>query len=158
MRIVLVATLALMLAACGSKTGDEAAAQKRAASAAAQAPGSDEVAAVLESAGAPLARVRFVIDSRPVAGKAFNVKVIVSSATQVPQMLLAIKSGDLVVEPASVMLVLGATEGGRENVNSQTFSVTAQKDGLTELSVHLTTEANASETRYVIPVLVAKAG
>jgi hypothetical protein len=157
MRIALVAMLALVLSACGSKTEDGAAAQKRTATASAQVPGGDEVAAVLDSPGTPVAKVRFVIESRPVAGRSFNVKVIVSSATPVPQMLLAVKADELMVEPASVMLVLGEAAGG-ENINSQTFSVTAPKEGLTELAVHLSTDAAAAETRYMIPVLVARAG
>jgi glucose/arabinose dehydrogenase len=159
MRIAVVAMLALVLAACGSKTENEAAAQKRAATASAQAPDSEEVAAVLESTGTPLAKVSFVIESRPVVGRAFNVKVIVSSTTPVPQMLVAIKAGELVVEPASVMLVLGeAASGGGEKVNSQTFLVTAPKEGLAELGVRLTTDADTPETLYIIPILVARSG
>ena len=159
MRIAPVAMLALVLAACGSKTEDEAAAQKRAASASAQVPGSEEVAAVLDSTGTPLAKVRFVIESRPVVGKTFSLKVIVSSTTPVPQMLMAIKADEFTIEPASVMLVLGeAAGGGSEKVNSQTFSIVAAKEGLAEIAVHLTTDADAPETLYMVPVLVARGG
>lgn len=158
MRNALVAMLALALAACGSKTEEEGAAQ-RAAAASAQVAGSDEVAAVLESAGTPVARVRFVIESRPAVGRAFNVKVVVASPTPVPQLLVKVTGTDLVVEPPTVMLVLGESGGaGSENVNSHTFSVTAQQEGLVELAVHLATAPEIPETVYIVPVLVSKPG
>lgn len=157
MRNGLVALLALVLVACGSKTEEEGAAQ-RAAAASAQVAGSDEVAAVLESAGTPVARVRFVIESRPVAGRSFNVKVVVSSPVPVPQLLVNVGAKDLTVEPSTLMLVLGEASGGGENVNSHTFVVTAQQEGLTELAVRLTTAPEVPETVYIIPVLVSKPG
>lgn len=158
MRNALVAMLALALAACGSKTEEEGAAQ-RAAAASAQVAGSDEVAAVLESRGTPVAKVRFVVESRPVAGRAFNVKVVVSSPTPVPQLLVKVDGAELTVEPSTVMLVLGESGGaGSENANSHTFAVTAQQEGLIELAVHLTTVPEVPETLYIIPVLVSKPG
>lgn len=158
MRHALVAMLALALAACGSKTEEEGAAQ-RAAAASALVVGSDEVAAVLESRGTPLAKVRFVVESRPVAGRAFNVKVVVASATPVPQLLLKVSGTDLAVEPSTVMLVLGEPSGtGTENINSHTFAVTAEQEGLAELAVRLTTTPDTPETLYLIPLLVSKPG
>lgn len=153
----LVALLALVLAGCGSKT-EEGTAQ-RAAAASAQVAGSDEVAAVLESAGTPVAKVRFVIDTLPVAGRAFKVKVVVASATPVPQLLVKVTAEDITVEPPTVILVLGETAGGGSEIsNSHTFSVTAQQEGLAELAVRLTTAPDVPETVYIIPVLVAKPG
>ena len=153
----LVAMLALVLAGCGSKT-EEGAAQ-RAAVASAQVAVNDEVAAVLESAGSPVAKVRFVIDSLPVAGRSFKVKVVVASATPVPQLLVKVAGTDMTVEPSTVMLVLGEPAGGGSEIsNSHTFSVTAAQEGLTELAVHLTTAPEAPETVYRIPVLVSKPG
>jgi hypothetical protein len=158
MRNGLLAMLALALVACGSKTEEQGAAQ-RAAAASAQVAGSDEVAAVLESSGTPVAKVRFVIESRPVVGRSFNVKVVVSSPTPVPQLLVKVGGADLTVEPPTVMLVLGESGGsGSENINSHTFAVTAQQEGLSELAVHLTTAPEVPETLYIIPVLVSKAG
>jgi hypothetical protein len=150
--------LALALAACGSKTEEEGAAQ-RAAAASAMVAGSDETAAVLESRGTPLAKVRFVVESRPVVGRPFNVKVVVASATPVPQLLVKVTGTNLAVEPASVMLVLGDPVGaGTESSNSHTFAVTAEQEGLTELAVHLTTTPDVPETLYLIPLLVSKPG
>jgi hypothetical protein len=158
MRNGLLAMLALVLVACGSKTEEGGAAQ-RAAAASVQVAGSDEVAAVLESAGTPVAKVRFVIDSRPVVGRPFNVKVVVSSATPVPQLLVKVGSADLSVEPSTVILVLAEAGGsGSENINSHTFSVTAGQEGLAELAVRLTTTPEVPETVYIIPVLVSKPG
>jgi hypothetical protein len=153
----LVAMLALVLAGCGSKTEEGAA--RRAAAASAQVAGNDEVAAVLESAGSPVAKVHFVIDSLPVAGRPFKVKVVVASATPVPQLLVKVAGTDLAVEPSTVMLVLGEPAGGGSEIsNSQTFSVTAAQEGLTELAVRLTTTPDVPETVYLIPVLVSKSG
>jgi hypothetical protein len=154
MRIGLVAMLVLVLAACGSQTDENAA--KRTAGNSVKTQGSDEVAAVLESAGAPVAKVQFVIESLPVVGKPFNVKVVVSSATPVPQLRLSVTSAGFTIEPPTVLLVLADAGNGGGNINTQTFSVTAQQEGLSELAVHLATDADAPETLYKIPLLVTK--
>jgi len=152
----LVAMLALVLAGCGSKT-EEGAAQ-RAAAASAKVAVSDEVAAVLV-AGPAVAKVRSVIESLPVVGRSFKVKVVVASATPVPQLLVKVEGADMTVEPSTVMLVLGEPAGGGSEIsNSHTFSVTAAQEGLTELAVRLTTTPEAPESVYMIPVLVSKPG
>lgn len=158
-RIGMVAMLALALSACGSKTDGEAAAKRLADTASAQALGSDDVAAVLESAGQPVAKVRFVIGSRPLAGQPFNVKVMVAAVAPVTQLLVSVQSEDLAVDPATATMALAETEkGGGETSGSQNFSVTARQDGLFELAVHLTADTAGPETLYVIPVLVTKPG
>ncbi len=161
MRIALVALLALLLPACGSKT-EETAAARHSTATTTHTAGEDEVAAVLESAGTPLAKVRFVIDSRPVAGTPFNLKLVVSAAGPVPQLVVTAESGDFRIDPASMALPLNEAEAqsgiGREFRGSHDFSATAQHDGLTQVNVHLTTEPDVPETLYVIPVLVSKPG
>jgi len=159
MRIALVAMLALALAACGSKTEEAVPAKKHTAAAATHPPADDEVAAVLESTGTALAQLRFVIAERPVVGKPFNLKLIVSATAPLPQLLLTAESNDFLIDPANFPLPLTEAEaasGGREYRGSHDFSVTAAKEGLAELSVHLTVGPDASEALYVIPVLVVK--
>ncbi len=160
MRIALVAMLALVLPACGSKT-EEAATAKHAAAAATHIAVDDEVAAVVDSAGTPLAKVRFVIDSRPVSGKPFNLKLVFSAAGPVPQLVVRAESADLKIDAPAAPVQLSETEaqsGGREFRGTRDITVLAPQDGLAEVNVHLNADADTPETVYVIPVLVSKPG
>jgi hypothetical protein len=156
MRIGLVATLALVLCACGSKDEDGAV-SKQAAATAVAALGDESVAAVLESPGTPFAKLRFLVESRPVVGKPFNLTLTVTTGEPVPQLLVTPESTVLTATPANVMVALGhAGDTSREFSASHVFSVTANQEGLAELTVHLTTEGDTPEALYIIPVLVAK--
>src|SRR5262245_63946300 len=80
MRTAVVAVVALALAACsGDKPADSADAGAPKANPA--GAGQAEVNAVLQSTGAPLAKLQFVIDSRPVVGKSFQLTLVASAAT-----------------------------------------------------------------------------
>ncbi len=155
MRIGLVATLALVLCACGSKD-EQSATNKQAAATAVAALGDESVAAVLESAGKPLAKLRFLVESRPVVGKPFNLKLTVTTEAPVPQLVITPESTVLTATPASVMVALGhAGDTDREFNAGHVFSVTASQEGLAELVVHLTQD-DTPEALYRIPILVAK--
>jgi glucose/arabinose dehydrogenase len=158
MRIGLVAALALLLCACGTKE-EEGATNKQAAAAAVATLGDESVAAVKESQGVPVARLRFLIESRPVVGKPFNVKVTLAGDQHVPQLLVRPESTALVATPERVMVSLGhAGDTGSEFTAVQVFSLIANQEGLVELAVHLTVDGEANGALYLIPILVAKAG
>jgi hypothetical protein len=158
MKSLLVATLVLVLAACGSKDEEEVAPASTAGSKPAAA-GGDSVAAVLESQGAPVAQLRFVIETRPVVGKPFRVQLIAAAPAAVPSLRAAIESDRLVTDVADVALELGPEgDGANPMYRARHYlSVTAREAGLAELFVHLTAGADAAETLYAIPVLVARA-
>lgn len=156
MRIGLVVTLALVLCACGSKE-EESAANKQAAAKAVAVLGDESVAAVLESQGTPFARLRFLVESRPVVGKPFNLKLTVTTEAPMPQVLVTPESAVFTATPASVMVALGHPgDTSRQFSASHVFSVTANQEGLAELVVHLAADGDTPEALYIIPVLVAK--
>lgn len=158
MRNYLIASMLLALVACGSKEDEPG------QSAVQTGPrpvvvGDESVAAVKESSGAPVARLRFVIDSRPVVGKPFQVRLLASSDAPVPALHLVAESTGLVLETSSADLSLelegGAEGAGRTYGASFDLSVLAQEAGLAEVSIRLQSGAETPETLYVIPVLVA---
>lgn len=155
MKIVLVAGFALALAACGSGGSDE---QQQAAGAAsaqrAAAAGDEAVAAVLQSTGAPVARLSFVIESRPEPGKPFRVRLVVTAAEAVPALQLGADSTSLAVSAASAPTVLALAQAGEPVTHA--LELTAAQEGLSELFVRLRRSAEEAETVYVIPVLVGK--
>jgi hypothetical protein len=158
MRIGLVATLALVLCACGSKE-EEGATNKQAATTAVAALGDESVAAVKESPGTPLASLRFQVESRPEVGKPFNVKLMITSGQPIPQLLVTPESTALTALPERVMVALGhAGDTSGAHTAVQVFSLTASQEGIVELTVHLTAEGEAAPALYVIPILVAKRG
>jgi hypothetical protein len=152
---VLVA-MALALAAC-DRGGEE---QPQATGPAATvAPaggavrGSDAVRAVLQSQGTALAKLEFLIETRPVAGQPFAVKLQLSAAEPQPALQLMAESSAMAVAPESATLALEAA-----NVPvTHELVVTAPKEGLAELIVRLKA-GEAPETIYAIPVLIAAAG
>ncbi len=161
MKYLLVATLALMLAACGSKGEDDAGQASSATDSRPAAGGDDSVAAALESQGTAVAQLRFVIDSRPVVGKPFGLQLIASTSAPLPQLHVVIESESLAIAAGAARLDLMLEEAGsgssRSYRASHELTLTPQAIGLAALSVRLSTGPDAPETLYVIPVLVAKA-
>jgi hypothetical protein len=154
----MVATMALVVSACGSKGGGEAA-DGRATRAAPSASAAEEsVAAVRVSQGTPLADLRFVLGSRPEVGKTFHLQVIVSGATE-PQLRLALQSDVLRVDPAGAALDLTGSGTGTSRVygGSHEFLVVGTQEGLAEVTVRLAAGEGAPETVYSIPLLVTGA-
>jgi hypothetical protein len=152
---VTVVALLLALAACDKADEPEAATGAPASAAPAAGTsrgGGDAVPAVKVSQGEPVATVGFIIDSRPVAGQPFALKLQVSAAVPVPELQLAAESTDLIIAPASTTLALGTANTPVE----QELMVTAPKAGLLDLTLRLK-GADAAETVYAVPVLVAAA-
>ena len=161
MRICLIATLALLVAACSGKSEPTATTHKTVApTLALSGSGDDAVAAVLESQGKPLAQLGFVIDSRPVVGRAFRLQLLVSATTALPAIQLTTESDVLHIDPPGAALTLSESgSGGVRTYSAQhDFTLTAAQPGLTELTVHLTADADSPETVYAIPVVVGAAG
>jgi hypothetical protein len=151
---VTVVALALALAACNKAAEPDAAASGTVAAPApaggAAGGGGDAVQAVLQSTGEPVAKLQFVLESRPVAGKPFPLQLHVSAPAPVSELQLAAESPDLIIAPASATLAL--PEANTTVV--QEIVVTAPREGLMDLHVRLR-GADAPETVYAVPVLVA---
>jgi hypothetical protein len=159
MRLCLVATMALVLSACGSKDGGEAGGGRAAATKTTNAsPGDESVAAVQVSQGTPLAQLRFVIAARPEVGKTFRLQLIVAGATG-PALRMALQSEVLRVDPAEATLDLSGSGTGtaRTYGGSHDFMVVGAQEGLAEVTVRLAEGEGAPETVYSIPVLVTGA-
>jgi hypothetical protein len=154
-RLVAVLVVVLAVAGCGkNKQADNAAA----AGAMARAPvaaGADAVAAVLQTPGTPVAKLGFVVVTRPVLGAQSGLRLDVTSA--VPAALLASAEGDgVVIDAATARTSLAFVTGG--STVSHELKLTPQREGLAEVTVRLrSTEPDSVETVYVVPVLVARA-
>jgi hypothetical protein len=161
MKHLLVATMALALAACGS-AGDDDASSAEAASFRVPTVGDESVAAVLDSPGMPVAQLRFLIDTQPVVGKPFLVRLTASATSAVSRLQVAADSDSLLVEPASAVLELALDESSagtsRTYKATQDLMVLAKQGGLAAVSVRIATGPDSTETVYSIPVLVAEAG
>lgn len=153
--------MALVLAACGSKSKDDAAQATSATGARPAAGGDDSVPAALQSQGAPVAQLRFLIDTRPVVGKPFRLQLIASTVAPIPQLHVSIETEGLSIDAGNDVpeLVLEETGSGsaRAYAASRDLTLTGSDAGLAAVSVRLATGPDAPETVYVIPVLVAKA-
>lgn len=149
--------LALGLAACERSPEPDPAAAAAGPARATSAPatgngGSDAVQAVLQSQGSPVAKLQFVLESRPVVGAPFALQLHVSATAPVPELQLAAESSSLSVEPATATLALETP-----NVAVvQKVMLTAAEPGLVDLLVRLK-GADAPEAVYAVPVLVAAA-
>lgn len=161
MKYFLVVTMALVLAACGSKGEDETAPVAATGGSSPAIGGNDSVAAALDSPGTPVAQLRFVIDTRPVVGKPFRVQLVATATTPVSPLVLVAESDSLRIDPANAVLDLAQLESAAGAARSYSathdLTVTAKDTGLAEVFVRLTSGLDSPETRYVIPVLVAKA-
>lgn len=151
MRSSLVAVVVLVLAGCGGDAPEEAGSAGTSATApAAAAAGADAVNAVLQTRGTPIARLQFVIDSRPVVGQSFKVKLVASAPQAVPALQLVSESADLTLENPSTLLVLESAEARA----THELSAVAGREGLVEIIVKLRGEPEQPEAIYSIPVLV----
>lgn len=145
--------VALALAGCGDQPPEEGAGSAASAAegtAARGAPG-DAVPAVLMSSGTPVAKLSYVLESRPLKGVPFKVSLLVAAGTSIPALEVAASSGTLEVQPAMATV---AIEGGKPATHE--LSLTSPAEGLFEFTVRLTTEG-ATEAVYAIPVLVMPA-
>lgn len=146
----LFAMMALALAACGGGAPEGAGGETKPAAAAASTA-DESVAAVLQSEGTALAQLRFVVESRPVAGETFTVRLVASAGAPVPALQLVAESGALaVVAGSEATLALEANGAGA----SHPVTLSAARAGLAELTVRLRA-ADRPETVYVVPLLVA---
>jgi hypothetical protein len=160
MRNFLIASMVLALAACSSADDESGQSAVQAGSRPAVI-GDESVAAVQESPGAPVAQLRFLIDTRPVVGKPFSLKLLASSPSPVPGLRMTVDSIGLELDTASADLGLelegSADDATRSYATTHELAAVAREVGLAEVFVRLSAGADTPETLYVIPVLVAKA-
>jgi hypothetical protein len=149
-RMLAVLVAGVSVAGCsGEKAGDAAPAVNKAP----VVQGADAVAAVLQSSGTPLAKLGFVVATRPVAGMPLELRLDLSSASGVPAVQVRVEAQSFAIDPATAQVSV-AVEAGR--TVSHHVNLTPQKEGLAEVTVRLRS-ADSAETVYAIPVLVAAA-
>jgi hypothetical protein len=147
----MMAAALVVLAGCGSKEegGGKLASGSAGVAPAAAAPADDSVAAALLSEGAPLATVRFSLPERPGTGEPFPLKLVFTAPQAGAVLQARIETSGPVAVPDSLELDFTAA-----TTTSQELVLTAQKEGMAELVVKITTGDSAAETAYAIPLLV----
>jgi hypothetical protein len=155
---VTILAIAFALPGCGKNPGQDESGSPEprapsAAGSAERAGAGDATAAVLHSAGTPVAKLSYVVDSRPVKGQPFTLRLLASAAAPVPALQVTAASGTLEISPASGVLALDAAGV----TASHDLTVTAQQEGWAELTVRLQS-GTGGEAVYAIPVLVMAAG
>jgi hypothetical protein len=150
-RLLFPLAVALAVSACsGEKAGGNAPATVKAPVAA----GADATAAVLQSGGTPLAKLGFVVVTKPMVGAQSDLRLDLSATAAVPSLQVHAEAEAITVDPATalagVSLEAGKTVG-------HVVRITPQREGLTKVTVRLRSAADSSETVYDIPVLVAAA-
>ncbi len=154
-RLVAMLVVALVIAGCGKGKQADSVADAEAAAKAPAAAGADVVAAVLQSPGTPIAKLGFVIATRPVVGTQSGLRLDFSAPE--PAAMLVVAEGDgLAIDPATARANVTLVTAG--TTVSHQLRFTPQREGLTEITVRLNSgEADSPVTTYAIPVLVAKA-
>lgn len=151
MRSALVAVVVLVLAGCdGGASGDADGAGTGAAAPAVAAAGAEAVNAVLQTPGTPVARLQFVIETRPTVGQSFKVQLLANSPEAVPTLQLVSESAELTLENPSTLLVLESSDASA----THELTAVASQEGLAEIIVKLRGDPAGPEAVYSIPVLV----
>jgi hypothetical protein len=152
----LVSMLVVAFVVTGCSSGDQAggAAGPKAATRKA-AVGVEAVAAVLQSAGAPVAKLDFVVVSRPVVGTQTVLQLNIVAPAPVSSLQLTAEGDGVVIDPgtAKAAFVLPA-----DKLSHHDLRFTSQREGLGQVTVRLSNGPDVAETVYVIPVLVSRAG
>ena len=156
MKTRLVAMAVLALAGCGRSDAPDKAAAAGNASRAPVVAAEEAVAAVLQSAGKPIARVGFLLGSKPLLGASSTLRLDIAADEPVPALLLAAEGEAIAIEPATAQASLALAEAG--TVVSYQLTFTPQRAGLAQILVRLrNADAAGVETVYAIPLLVAAA-
>ena len=115
----------------------------------------EPVSAAKQSTGTPIAKVAFVLATKPVVGKLSDVRIDLSAAAAVPDLQLQFESASVAVaqetSTATVSIVVGKS-------TSHVLKFTPRQEGLGDITVHLRTSPEGAETVYAIPLLVGAAG
>jgi hypothetical protein len=152
--LVAMLVVVLAVAGCGKNKQADGAADAAATARAPVAAGADAVAAVLQSTGTPMAKLGFVVLTKPVIGVQSALRLDITSPDPAALLLVAEADG-LDIDPASARASVAFVTGG--TTVSHELKVTPQREGLAEVTVRLRSgEAESVETVYVIPVLVAR--
>jgi hypothetical protein len=151
MRSGLIAMVLLVQAGCGGgASGDAGSAGTDVTAPAVAAAGAEAVDAVLQKSGTPVARLQFVIDSRPVVGQSFTVRLLATASEAVPALQLVSESAELKLENPSTLLVLESSDTGATHA----LTAIAGQEGLAEIIVKLRGDPARPEAVYSIPVMV----
>lgn len=154
-RTAAILLLSVALCACGrqSGSGEPEGAGTPAPTTSTQRTGDDAAPAVLQSTGAPVAQLSYIIDTRPVVAEPFTVKLRASSATPVPELQVLASAEEMIIAPEAGTIAIEKADAPA----THELIVTAPRPGLTLLNVRLKSGEGA-ETVYAVPVLVSAAG
>jgi hypothetical protein len=150
-RLLVTLLMALAVCACsGEKAGGDTSATVKAPAVA----GADATAAVLQSGGTPLARLGFVMVTKPMVGAQSDLRLDLSANAAVPALQVHTEGETITINPATAQA--GVTLEAGKTV-SHVVRITPQREGLTKVTVRLRGAADSNETVYDIPVVVAAA-
>jgi hypothetical protein len=149
----LLSMLVVALAASGC-SGEKASGDAPTAVKAPVAAGADAVAAVLQSGGTPIAKLGFVVVTRPMVGAQSDLRLDLSSVAPVPELQVHSEGEAITIDPATAKASVSLESG---KTASHTVRLTPQREGLTRVTVRLRSGADSAETVYDIPVLVGAA-
>jgi hypothetical protein len=150
-RLLIPLIAALAISACsGEKAEGDAPATIKAPAAA----GADAAAAVLQSGGTPVAKLGFVVVTKPMAGAQSELRLDLSATAAVPALQVHTEAELITIDPATATTGVSLEAG---KTVSHVVRITPQREGLTKLTVRLRSAADSNETVYDIPVLVSAA-
>ncbi|MEO8315373.1 MAG: hypothetical protein ABI645_11315 [Pseudomonadota bacterium] len=146
-RLLPILLVALVASGCSREKAEGGASAAKAPTA---AP-AEAVAAVLQSGGTPIAKLGFIVVTRPVVGAQSELRLEILAAAAVPALQVRIEADALTIDPSTAQVSVSLEAG---KTLSHQVKFTPQREGLTEVTVRLKSEED-SETVYVIPVEVA---
>jgi hypothetical protein len=149
----LLITLVAVLAASGC-SGDKAGGAAPAAVKAPSAAGADASAAVLQSGDPPVAKLGFVVVTKPMVGAQSDLRLDLSAVAAVPDLQVNTDASDITIDPATAKTGVSLEAG---KTVSHVVRLTPQREGLTRVTVRLRSAADGTESVYDIPVLVVAA-
>jgi hypothetical protein len=151
MKNVLLLTTLLAAVACSRETESSATSVNSAATVTASAT-SNSVAAVAQTPGKHAVVMRFLLEGKPTAGAASQVRL--ELAGEPGPIVLRLEADGISVEPAMASLTI--SDSG--DAVMQSVAITPQAAGISEIRVRVRSPAeDALETVYAIPLLIDKA-
>jgi hypothetical protein len=149
----LLSLLVVVLAAAGC-SGEKADGDAPAAVKAPVAAVAEAVAAVLQSGGTPVAKLGFVVVTKPMVGAQSDLRLELSALAAVPALQVLTEGEAINIDPATAQASVSLEAG---KTASHTVRLTPQREGLSRVTVRLRSATDSAETVYDIPVLVGAA-
>jgi hypothetical protein len=145
--------LVVVLAVAGC-SGEKVSSNAPSAAKAPAAAGAEAAAAVLQSVGTPIAKLGFVVVTKPMVQTQSDLRLDLSAVEVVPELQVITEGEAIAIDPATAKASVSLEAG---KTASHVVRLTPQREGLTRVVVRLRSGAGIAETVYDIPVLVSAA-